>query len=484
MRATHQMECTDEEKIATLFNVAGREAVGLTAEEQKDYTKVLSALKKYCESLHEYNETYERFIFSRRAQQEGETFENFYQAIQELVVSCNYPDQSKQLRDRIVQGIRDKALQESLLRIKNLTEDVAAQQARTTEISRTQVMNMAKCGIGAESSNTIVVDSMKNRRSRKGKNNQRSNNVSNPNPNSNPNSNPNPKKNNPPTSGEPPKGKFRCIKCDTFHGKRLCPAFGQTCGKCNKPYHLTKCCLMEIKQVAELRTHEHDVDVVVLHSLQCLDTKNEWRELIKIGNRHVVMKLDPGAHCNTQPSATPEYSYNGSQKEVLRRGGVLELQGVGQKVWVQASGNADLLGLTALQIHQNFQLCSDHFEPQMFWDKFCTKLRPKFAVLTIFSRPPLLDEQMLQYGVKGVHFFGDVQVSMEGVSMEVDELAVHSLPPPPLAVHEEPLGPGNESPEEIDDVETPLKQSQLDVPLPSTPRRPLKSLERDGSRRM
>ncbi|KAK3921197.1 hypothetical protein KUF71_010412 [Frankliniella fusca] len=307
MRATHQMECKDEEKIATLFNVAGREAVlkqdkilkGLTAEEQKDYTKVLSALKKYCESLYEYNETYERFIFSRRAQQEGETFENFYQAIQELVVSCNYPDQSKQLRDRIVQGIRDKALQESLLRIKNLTEDVAAQQARTTEISRTQVMNMAKCGIGAESSNTIVVDSMKNRRTRKKKNNQGSNNVSNPNPISNPNSNPNPKKNNPPTSGEPPKGKFRCIKCDTFHGKGKCPAFGQTCGKCNKPNHLTKCCRMEIKQVAELRTHEDDDDVVVLHSLQCLDTKNEWRELIKIGNRHVVMKLDPGAHCNT-----------------------------------------------------------------------------------------------------------------------------------------------------------------------------------------
>ncbi|XP_026287254.2 uncharacterized protein K02A2.6-like [Frankliniella occidentalis] len=301
MRATKQINDKDEDKIATLLNVAGNEAIlkqekilkGLSEEDQKDYGKVVGALKKYCDSLYEYNETYERFIFSRRDQQEGESFDSFYQAIQELVVSCNYPDQSKQLRDRIVQGTRDKSLQESLLRIKNLTEDVAAQQARSAETSRNQVLAMARCSAGESLSNEATVDSMKTKNQR-GWNNpkQKTNPRANPNPNPQPKMTPNP-------TDEQPRGKFRCIKCDTHHPKFKCPAYGQTCGNCGRLNHLTKCCRVEIKQVAELKTNESDEDIVVLHHLKSLDTATEWRELIKIGNKQIVLKLDPGSDVNT-----------------------------------------------------------------------------------------------------------------------------------------------------------------------------------------
>ncbi|KAE8752966.1 hypothetical protein FOCC_FOCC000312, partial [Frankliniella occidentalis] len=112
-----------------------------------------------------------------------------------------------------------------------------------------------------------------------------------------------------------------------------------------------------------------------------------------------------------------------------------------QKLWGQASGNVDLLGLTRLQIHQNFQLCPRHFEPHMFWDKFRTKLRPGFAVPTIFDHPPLTDEQMLRFGVPGNVFFFNGEVSMEvdvADVVDVDE-------PPPLqsSVPEQPVTPGS-----------------------------------------
>ncbi|KAE8745523.1 hypothetical protein FOCC_FOCC007784 [Frankliniella occidentalis] len=284
MRATKQMNDKDEGKIATLLNVAGNEAIlkqdkilkGLSEEDQKDYGKVVGALKKYCDSLYEYNETYERFIFSRRDQEEGESFDSFYQAIQELVVSCNYPDQSKQLRDRIVQGTRDKSLQEALLRIKNLTEDVAAQQARSAETSRNQVLAMAKCSAGESLSNQVIVDSMKKNQRGWYNHDQKTNPT---NPRVNPNPNPQPKMTPNPT-GEQPQGKFRCIKCESHHPKFKCPAYGQTCGNCGRLNHLTKCCRVEIKQVAELKTYESDEDIVVLHHLKSLHTATKWNDFV------------------------------------------------------------------------------------------------------------------------------------------------------------------------------------------------------------
>ncbi|XP_052119674.1 uncharacterized protein LOC113204411 [Frankliniella occidentalis] len=129
----------------------------------------------------------------------------------------------------------------------------------------------------------------------------------------------------------------------------------------------------------------------------------------------------------------------------------------------------------------------------MFWDKFRTKLRPGFAVPTIFDHPPLTDEQMLRFGVPGNVFFFNGEVSMEvdvADVVDVDE-------PPPLqsSVPEQPVTPGRkrsraeleESPIKIEDMKSDSKNPHLDIPPPATPRRSLELLgarERDGSRRM
>lgn len=73
-------------------------------------------------------------------------------------MNCNYQNKSnvsiedQLLRDKIVQGIWDKSIQESLLKIDNLTLEKAANFCRTSEISRKQEMEM---------NSTVEIDSAK-----------------------------------------------------------------------------------------------------------------------------------------------------------------------------------------------------------------------------------------------------------------------------------------------------------------------------------
>ena len=63
----------------------------------------------YSFAVDEVNETYERFLFNKRDQKEGESFEFFLAAIHSFMKTCNYHKDSQDsiLRDRIVLGIRE-----------------------------------------------------------------------------------------------------------------------------------------------------------------------------------------------------------------------------------------------------------------------------------------------------------------------------------------------------------------------------------------
>ena len=69
--------------------------------------EILTQLEPY--AVGEENETYERFIFSRHCQEEGENFEDFYTDLRVLLKTCNFCDNcvDSVIRDRIVIGIRD-----------------------------------------------------------------------------------------------------------------------------------------------------------------------------------------------------------------------------------------------------------------------------------------------------------------------------------------------------------------------------------------
>ena len=72
-----------------------------TEADRQDITKVLEKLEEYC--IGETNETYERYVFNKRDQQQGESFDSYLTALRSLIKTCNFGTlQDNLLRDRVV----------------------------------------------------------------------------------------------------------------------------------------------------------------------------------------------------------------------------------------------------------------------------------------------------------------------------------------------------------------------------------------------
>ena len=102
-------------------------------EESATMETVLNEFEKFV--VGESNVTYERFIFNKRAQEEGESFELYYADLQRLIKSCDYCNECQKsiLKDRIVIGIRDANVQKDLLKVRDLTVEKAVDICRASE---------------------------------------------------------------------------------------------------------------------------------------------------------------------------------------------------------------------------------------------------------------------------------------------------------------------------------------------------------------
>ena len=133
-----------EYQVALLENNLGDDAMRIyegfrfdTPDDERTVAEILAKLESY--SVGEANETYERFVFNRRCQDEGESFENFYSDLRVLVKSCNFCDNclDSMLRDRIVIGMRDSATRQELLKIRKLTLDKCVDLCKAAETAET-----------------------------------------------------------------------------------------------------------------------------------------------------------------------------------------------------------------------------------------------------------------------------------------------------------------------------------------------------------
>ncbi|GBL95569.1 hypothetical protein AVEN_54164-1 [Araneus ventricosus] len=132
---------SSEVKVAILLNAVGEEAVEvfntftfffLSAEDRKDFDKVIHQFEKF--TTPKKNVVVERFIFSQRGQEEGETFDVFLMNLKKLVKSCEF--WRSVVRDRIVLGIGDASLQERMLRESDLSLERAINLGKTAELSK------------------------------------------------------------------------------------------------------------------------------------------------------------------------------------------------------------------------------------------------------------------------------------------------------------------------------------------------------------
>ena len=139
---------SDVMRVKTLKTVMGREAAGilkrlsLSAEDKKKTTKqVLDTLEKHFKPRK--NEIYESFIFISRAQQSGESIQQYVSALQQLAESCEFGSpRDRLIRDRLVIGIRSERSRERLLETPASDLSKAVEMCKSAEVTKEQILTM------------------------------------------------------------------------------------------------------------------------------------------------------------------------------------------------------------------------------------------------------------------------------------------------------------------------------------------------------
>ncbi|VDH90159.1 Hypothetical predicted protein [Mytilus galloprovincialis] len=208
------------------------------AETENDRTVdiVLQKFDTYCNPLK--NETVERYKFNSRTQQSA--------------AHCGYGALEESLIiDQIVCGIKDTQVRERLLRDSKLTLKGCLDTCRATELSKERIKEIEN-----SPAEVHAVKSPSHGASARHKNNY-----------------------------ETPKSKIDCRYCGRKHepSKQKCPAYGQSCRKCNKKDHFAAVCGRNKPQQHKSRGNQRNQRV----NLMCDDEdSDEYYETIKNCNRH------------------------------------------------------------------------------------------------------------------------------------------------------------------------------------------------------
>ena len=172
-------------------------------------------------AIGEVNETYKRFVFNKRDQKEGESFEAFYAVIRTLVETCNFCEDciDSILWDRILIGIGDADTQTTLLKECKLTLKQAVDLCKAAENASYQ-----GCALRPDAVHKLSSKKPKN------------------------------SKDKPPghTHGPCDTGPRECKYCGKIHimKKELCPAWGRTCTSCKRDnYFAVKCTEKRLRKV-------------------------------------------------------------------------------------------------------------------------------------------------------------------------------------------------------------------------------------------
>ena len=123
--ATELDKKAEKGQVATLLTIIGEEARDVYSTftrwasdaEKTKMDPVLTKFAEYCEPRK--NVPFERYRFNRRAQDHGETYNQYKTALRKLAEGCEFGTITEEeiLRDRLVFGIQDNKVRERLLRV-------------------------------------------------------------------------------------------------------------------------------------------------------------------------------------------------------------------------------------------------------------------------------------------------------------------------------------------------------------------------------
>ncbi|UYV80685.1 K02A2.6-like [Cordylochernes scorpioides] len=264
LEATEKATKPDKLKVAILLNFIGEEALEvfntfhLKEDEAENFDLVINKFDDFCEP--KKNVIFERFKFFSATQKDGESIDSFITELKGLSTSCEFESQKDSLiRDRIVYGIQDKALQERLLREPNLTLLKAIEMCKTDEISKQQIKIMQN--------NQNICQIRKYEKKHSPKQNQES------------------------------EKEFKCQRCGKSYRAKNCPAWGKRCSKCKKINHFAAFCKSSAIRSLNGETEE---TVWSIHEAKVVHTL-EWKKSIIVNGKEICFKLDSGAEVNVLP---------------------------------------------------------------------------------------------------------------------------------------------------------------------------------------
>lgn len=243
----------------------------LTEAQKKSYNAVTAAFTDHCVSKR--NVIFERARFNRRSQEPGESVESFITAVHTLAEYCEFgPLREQLIRDRIVVGIRDAKLSESLQLDAELTLEKAMTRVRQSEAVKRQQPVLR--GIEQQPGQVEAVHK-KNPRAFKTA------------------------KDRTDTSG--------CSRCGQTkkHSRTECPARDAECRKCHKKGHFAIRCRTGggVHNITEL--HKRSEDEAAFAFLGEMDSveEDEWIETLHLNGKQNAFKLDTGASVTAIPSS-------------------------------------------------------------------------------------------------------------------------------------------------------------------------------------
>ena len=279
MKATEKDTKGSDVQVAILLTLLGAEAMDIyrsfewvTAADKDDIEIVKAKFKAYFTPR--VNETYERYKFLKRKQEQGETFESFLTDLKNLVSSCGYhvEEKSKVLRDQIVMGVVSNVVREKLLDQAALTLNTAVDLCRSSEVTGQLMM-----GMSATNDPIQPVHAVKQKGHRSTHTHRSDKQVH--------------------------KNNHKCCKyCGKSHEPRKCKAYGRFCNKCGMKNHYANCCDNFSKNDNKTPVHSveynNDNTHSIVFSVNEQSTSKEWHAVLDIGGRGLRANIDTGASCN------------------------------------------------------------------------------------------------------------------------------------------------------------------------------------------
>ena len=278
-------------KAAMFLSVIGEEALEIfegmdfaTETDRQVLSKIIEKFEEFC--VGETNETYERFIFNRRNQEDNESIDQYVTVLRKLAQTCNFCNclTDSLIRDRFVLGIKDESTRKKLLQEKKLTISRAIDIGRSGETANMRLKELKKpVGIDEEV-NVLRQNKKEHERQRKPKETAR---------------------------------RGPCKYCGGSHRRGACPAYGQTCRNCGRQNHFSQVCLQKKhspanivtqhtrpdssdedsgESVATLDLHPQPEEILVVKSEQF---RQKIHATMKIkGGQNTSFQVDTGATCN------------------------------------------------------------------------------------------------------------------------------------------------------------------------------------------